>query len=231
MIDPDTLWCFRHPAAGEELLLATKWNHYFDVYNRHFSKYVGQSPKVLEMGVYQGGSLKMYEQYFGEGASVVGIDIFPGTIKLRDVGLNVHLGSQVDAGFLRALTEEYGPWDIVIDDASHRTAHQLESFRLFMQPGWMADNSTYLIEDTHTSEWPEYIDAGADLYKTMYDVVRSLNGWHTRNGEQAPPIAEADCPAMTRQTTSVAFYDSIIVVERGQHVRPGRCHNGGKGLV
>lgn len=224
--------CFDSPADGDSLHLATKWKHYFDVYDTHFAKYIGKSPRVLEMGVYQGGSLKMLEQYFGAGATVVGLDIWPGTINLRDLAnLNVHVGSQVDPQFLGLMNARYGPWDIVIDDASHRTGHQIESFRLFSQPGWMNPDSTYLIEDTHTSEWPEYIDHGADLYREMYGVVRALNGWHVRPGEMAPVIAEAACDPTTKATVSVSFYDSMIVVERGQHSRPSRCDNGGKGIV
>src|SRR5205823_12359912 len=36
-----------------------KWMHYFDIYQRHFSKFVGREVHVLEVGVYSGGSLSM----------------------------------------------------------------------------------------------------------------------------------------------------------------------------
>jgi len=39
--------------------LIHKWNHYFDVYDRHFNKYRDKEIVLLEIGVYQGGSLQM----------------------------------------------------------------------------------------------------------------------------------------------------------------------------
>src|SRR5215475_7150062 len=42
-----------------------KWLHYFDVYNRHFSKFVGREINVVEVGVFSGGSLEMWREYFG----------------------------------------------------------------------------------------------------------------------------------------------------------------------
>jgi hypothetical protein len=38
--------------------------HYFDIYHRHFSKFVGRDVKVLEIGVYSGGSLEMWRHLF-----------------------------------------------------------------------------------------------------------------------------------------------------------------------
>src|SRR5438067_13766465 len=36
-----------------------KWLHYFDIYDRHFSRFRGEAVHVLEIGVYSGGSLEM----------------------------------------------------------------------------------------------------------------------------------------------------------------------------
>jgi hypothetical protein len=42
-----------------------KWNHYFDIYQRHFEKFRGDAVHILEIGVYSGGSLEMWRDYFG----------------------------------------------------------------------------------------------------------------------------------------------------------------------
>jgi hypothetical protein len=226
-----TLWRFFNDlAAGNPpggRLAMTKWVHYFPVYESHFKKYVGMSPRVLEMGVWQGGSLQMWQHFFGEGATVVGIDQYRDCIRLRDAHkLDVHIGTQSDAEFLKRLVDQYGPWDIVIDDASHRTGDQIKSFELFSQPGWMAGNSTYLIEDTHTSEWSDYRDEGQDLYARMFSAVRALNGWHVRGREQDLHIDVGTCSVEAQTVASVSFYDSIIVVERSPRERPQRCASG-----
>lgn len=36
-----------------------KWEHYFEIYHRHFARFVGRKVNVLEIGVYSGGSLEM----------------------------------------------------------------------------------------------------------------------------------------------------------------------------
>jgi hypothetical protein len=38
-----------------------KWSQYFDVYDRHFSKYRGKEIVLLEIGTFHGGSLQMWK--------------------------------------------------------------------------------------------------------------------------------------------------------------------------
>src|SRR5262245_33435219 len=52
-----------------------KWNHYFNIYDRHFRRFRGQEVHVLEIGVYSGGSLEMWREYFGASAIIYGVDI------------------------------------------------------------------------------------------------------------------------------------------------------------
>src|SRR6476620_11382860 len=47
-----------------------KWSHYFDLYHRHFGKFVGRNVNVLEIGIFSGGSLGMWKDYFGSGCRV-----------------------------------------------------------------------------------------------------------------------------------------------------------------
>src|SRR5579862_1380454 len=54
-----------------------KFEHYFPLYERHFSRFVGRSPAILEVGVQYGGSAEMWHKYFGPGTHVLGVDIAP----------------------------------------------------------------------------------------------------------------------------------------------------------
>ena len=45
-------------------LHADKWLHYFDIYKENFSKYKNRKIIILEIGVLNGGSLKMWQNYF-----------------------------------------------------------------------------------------------------------------------------------------------------------------------
>ncbi len=52
-----------------------KWQHYFDVYDRHFSRYRGTDVHIVEFGVSEGGSLQMWKNYFGPDCKIYGVDM------------------------------------------------------------------------------------------------------------------------------------------------------------
>jgi len=52
-----------------------KWEHYFEIYQRHLGKFVGRDVAFLEIGIYSGGSLPMWRSYFGERCAIYGVDI------------------------------------------------------------------------------------------------------------------------------------------------------------
>jgi hypothetical protein len=57
--------------------LIHKWVHYFEIYDRHFSRFRGKNIVVVEFGVSHGGSLQMWRKYFGRRAWIYGVDIDP----------------------------------------------------------------------------------------------------------------------------------------------------------
>jgi len=63
-----------------------KHTTYFSVYDELFSKYKDKNIVFIEIGVFQGGSLFMWREYFGEQARIIGIDINPGAKKWEKDG-------------------------------------------------------------------------------------------------------------------------------------------------
>lgn len=43
--------------------LIHKWRHYFEIYDRHFSRFRGKPINIVEFGVSQGGSMQMWRDY------------------------------------------------------------------------------------------------------------------------------------------------------------------------
>ena len=126
---------------------------------------------MLELGVFKGASLKSWQEFLGEGSTVVGVDINPDCSKFDSASTRRHvrIGNQSDTGFLASLGAEFGPFDIVIDDASHKTDHQIASFNgLFARH--VAPGGVYFIEDTNTSLWPEYRQGSKDIF----DLIKAL---------------------------------------------------------
>jgi hypothetical protein len=112
----------------------------------------------LEIGVYQGESLKLWQAALPQFV-VEGVDIQ----EKPDVPAKVYVGDQADRGFLSVLPD----YDIIIDDGGHRTRQQIISMVSKIQ-----HTHLYVIEDLHTS-YPElYADYHEPGEITCLDYLR-----------------------------------------------------------
>ena len=96
--------------------LINKWDNYFPIYEKHFSRFRGQAVSLLEIGVCHGGSLQMWKHYFGTGANIYGVDIHPRTLEYQEEQINIFIGDQEERHFLRSLLQLIPSVDIIIDD-------------------------------------------------------------------------------------------------------------------
>jgi hypothetical protein len=185
--------------------------HYFGVYERHFSRFIGQPLTMLEIGTGGGGSSQMWKRYFGPLAQIVSIDIRPECREFEDDQVRIRIGDQSDPAFLSSLVDEFGNPDIVLDDGSHIMAHVNATFRFLYSR--TAKNGIYMVEDMHTS----YYDAwGGGLQREGTFIELSKHLIDELNADHVQGILEPT--SFTRETTSIHFYDSIVVFERGGYV-------------
>jgi SAM-dependent methyltransferase len=195
--------------------LLHKWDHYFDVYHRHFARFRGQPITVLEIGLFHGGSLAMWRDYFGPQARIVGVDIEPRAQMFAGINTEVYIGDQSDREFLAAMRRRCPRVDVLIDDGGHRMWEQIATFEELYPV--VADGGVYLCEDLHTSYWKEWGGGLANPYtfinysKTLVD---RLNAFHSRD----PNSLEPD--DFTRSTASLHYYDSILVIEKQRRAAP-----------
>ncbi|MDQ1440176.1 MAG: hypothetical protein QOG97_404 [Acidimicrobiaceae bacterium] len=144
-------------------------NGYVPFYERHFKELRRRRLTILEIGIYKGAGLRVWRSYFPS-SSIVGIDINPSMID--EPRITCRCGSQDDPAFLAALCEEFGPFDIVIDDGSHVGRHVIASFdSLFphvVPGGW------YVIEDIATAYWEEYEGGPVGMEGTAVAMVKDL---------------------------------------------------------
>ncbi len=199
--------------------LAHKWVHYLPVYDRMLAKCGGTSVKMLEIGVERGGSLDMWHKFYGPDATIFGVDINPECAKRFDPPNQVRIGSQDDPDFLRAVVAEMGAPDVILDDGSHVSTHQRVSFQTL----WplLKTGGLYMIEDTQTAYWPHF-EGGYRRPGTAIEMVKSLiddqHGWyHGREMAFAP----------REEIGAIMVFDSIVVVEKVDRLRPGHFQTGG----
>jgi hypothetical protein len=185
-----------------------KWVHYFAIYDRHLARWRGTDVRVLEIGTFRGGGLDALRAYLGPDARLVGADIDQVAADVARRRHVVELGDQTDPDFLRAVHEKHGPFDVVIDDGGHSMQQQLVSAEALIP--LVADGGVYIVEDTHTSYWPEY-DGGLRREGTFLEWAKSLvdevNAHHWSTDADVGPIA--------RRLQGLHVYDSVVVLDVG----------------
>ncbi|SFX59955.1 Methyltransferase domain-containing protein [Thermoactinomyces sp. DSM 45891] len=198
--------------------LIDKWVHYFDIYENHFGRFVNQKVNVLEIGVFHGGSLQMWKDYFGPQATIYGLDINPQCKCIEEDQIKIIIGDQGDRDFWRRTIPELPQFDIIIDDGGHYVHQQKITFEEMFPV--LAENGVYLVEDLHTSYWSE---AGGGLRNSnsfieySKNIVDSLNGWH-----QKP----SNVDYLTTSIGSITYYDSTLVIEKKARSAPYRYTTG-----
>jgi hypothetical protein len=190
-----------------------KWVHYLALYERYFGHLRGKDFKFLEIGVFGGGSLDMWREYFGPDAIIYGIDVNPACANLAEPPTQIRIGSQADSEFLRGVIAEMGGLDVVLDDGSHIGKHQRSSFETLFP--LLSEGGIYMIEDTHTSYWRRfgggYRKRGTAI-EFAKQIVDDLHAWY--HGKFVS--------TRTRdQIGGVHFHDSIIVIEKQARKKPG----------
>ncbi len=190
-----------------------KLAHYPATYDREFARFRGSPVRMLEIGVSKGGSIELWRRYFGADSAIWGIDIDPACADRVDPPNEVRIGSQADPAFLASVVAEMGSPDIVLDDGSHVADHQRASFAALFPA--LSVGGLYVIEDLHTAYWPGEHRGGYRRRGTAIEFAKQLvddmHGWYHDRGAR---IAAASSIA------SVRFYDSIVVIEKGDDPRP-----------
>ena len=192
-----------------------KWRHYFEIYDRHFSRYRGTVVGLVEFGVSHGGSLQMWKHYFGPRAAIYGIDLNPACKSLEEEQIRIFTGDQEDRSFLRDLARSIPRIDILIDDGGHTMRQQINTFEeLFPR---VEPYGVYLCEDLHTSYWPDW-GGGYRKRGTFIEYSKNfidyIHAWHSQN---AARLSVSD---FTKTVYSLHYYDSILVIEKRPVEKP-----------
>jgi len=191
-------------------------------YERHLSSLRNEKLCILELGVYTGASLAVWEEYFPN-ATIVGLDI---NGLDRKYGDRVHFvkGSQSNTDLLTEISEKFAPhgWDIIIDDASHVASLTKVSFdHLFINH--LKAGGLYFIEDWGTGYWDDWVD-GMEFIRTDqdHDTERVKS-----DGTPAPsrfPSHDYGMVGLIKQLVDEAGMDSIKKRSTDQAIRPTRIN-------
>lgn len=201
--------------------LIHKWDHYFDIYEKYFSKYTGKDITILEIGISHGGSLQLWKKYFGDKVKIYAIDINPQCKQFEEEKIKIFIGSQDDKGFLQNVYSQIPDLDIILDDGGHTMEQQIVSFEILFSK--VKEGGLYIVEDTHTSYWYEFhggLKKAGTFIEYSKDLIDSLYEGHI------PEKKKILISEITKHINCISFYDSIVVFEKLKrnppfHIRKG----------
>lgn len=123
---------------------------YEDIFNKFLDK---EEVNILEIGVFKGDSLKMYDAFFDGKCNIYGIDIEDKT-EYDSNNIKTFICDQGSREELQNFKDSIGDvkFDLIIDDGSHFSDHEITS--LFCLHDLLKKDGFYIIEDLHTYEVP-----------------------------------------------------------------------------
>ncbi len=144
---------------------------FMEEYKRILAPLTYRPISLLEIGVNKGGSILFWDDYLqNKDSRILGLDL-----KLPEIETSSRVSlaqcDQNDADGLRGLAELHGPFDVIIDDASHQLAETRTCFNTlqpFLKPG-----GYYVIEDWamgyFATDYPQY----QGMVEFVTEIVRN----------------------------------------------------------
>ena len=189
--------------------LIHKWDHYFPIYEKHFKKFKNKNPVILEIGIFKGGSIDMWNYYFDNKCTLYCVDIDPECKKFENESKNVKvfIGDQEDPNFWDSFFEKNDiQFDMVIEDGGHTMQQQIVTYEKVINR--VKNGGVYLCEDLHTSYWNDY--GGGYKNKNSFieyskNFIDLINAYHIK--ENQPSLD------FRKRVFCISYYDSIMVLD------------------
>lgn len=199
---------------------------YTRIYERYFELLRNKPIKLLEIGFEFGLSAHMWDEYFPY-AELHFIDYHEPFFRYAR-GLSsrchTHVADQSNVTSLQKVIDKTGvDFDIIIDDGSHVSAHQIASFE-FLFPS-LKSGGIYVIEDLHAAYWHEYGGLGSkdnpqigtnSIMTFLFSLVHDINQIGARTGcaskKRCTDIILKNLNYYQTNIESVHFYDSLCFI-------------------
>jgi hypothetical protein len=210
--------------------VSDKWSFYLDQYELLFNPLRDKTISLFEIGIQNGGSLEVWSKYFPRAKVFVGCDIDKKYSKLtfQDPRINLVVGDANQQKIQKEVIQK-GPFDIVIDDGSHRSGDIIKSFVNYFPH--LAENGVYVIEDLHCSYW-EHFEGGLfapyssmTFFKQLTDLINYEHWGVSKDYTEILKGVSVEYDLKLKQNVlekikSIEFLNSMCVIRKSSGKTP-----------
>jgi len=192
-------------------------HNYLVKYELFLEKYqAGDIICMLELGAGPdwniGASAKVWREYYRD-IDLHVADIKQTALSIQDDSTTVHVGDLGELQFLNKLAE-VGPFDVILDDASHQWSHQISCFlQLFST---LKKGGVYIIEDILTSFGPMRERYHGESSHDAFQFLTYLSGLVAGKGRRHP-LLEAQLIDQKFSTELLEIYKEIDMISFINH--------------
>lgn len=196
---------------------SSDYHNYLNKYDFFLKGFKDEPVHVLELGVFNGSSLRMWEEYFTK-AQIYGVDIEESCRRYEGGRRHVIIQDLGEERLLEQLSAAEP--SVIIDDASHYTSHQIKAlYHLF--PALRA-GGVYIVEDLGTN-FNTYADRGYqdsivscyEFCKAAADVVTSGEKLEIERMHPACVPLKKEIESLAEQMEMISFLnESCIMVKK-----------------
>lgn len=189
------------------------WHKFTDLYDDYFKHLRHQPIKILEIGVFQGASLRMWEEYFTEGM-VYGVDdcslegggiVTPASLKAIETNrIKTFEGSGRVREDLKRIIEQIGEPEIIVDDGHHFQDTQQISLG-FLFP-YVKSKGIYVIEDLCLPDRTKEGWGLKDLENHTDNTTKILGDFKKTGKMVSPYMTEFEMRYLNENIDSVSVY-------------------------
>ncbi|KHN79175.1 hypothetical protein Tcan_14069 [Toxocara canis] len=198
--------------------------NYFAPYAQFLCALKNEEVSVLEIGIdassskqKDGGNLYKWAQFFPRAASIVGMGVSKDAFNMPANMKMIH-ANRTNSKLIKKVCEDYGPFDVVVDEVSHINRDTVTAFSLIWN--CMKFESIYILEDKQSSQWRRTSSSvGSETNRTAINFFRSLI-----DEQNFAEIQKYGVPfessSYAKELAGIYFHPDLIVIEKGNNMYP-----------
>lgn len=198
----------------------SNFHDYTKIYAQYLSSLKNEPISFLEIGIYKGNSVKLWESYFTK-ADLHFIDIAPSLIEYHSTRSHYHFIDQGNRAELQTFIESIkGGFDVIIDDGGHKAAEQIISFQTLFPH--LKAGGLYIIEDLHADYLNDLANYGKICIPTTHRSCKDFLKTLLDDLNYASSLSQcADHNKLTPETQECLNYFQKNIGE--MHFYPSLC--------